>query len=139
MTSFVLTVFRYDIGPPIFLGLVGCFLIFLGAVFYAVTVCQVIRPERYSNLSVIAAFSMTAYSTAGDDFFSFWFHSKVIYAYGGRTYMSPRTRGRSLYTGYYGLSRQYGSYMGSGRSSSSKLSKISQTTPTKISERDAFV
>lgn len=38
---------RYNIGPPLFLGLVGCFLIFLGAVFYAVTVCYVLRRERY--------------------------------------------------------------------------------------------
>lgn len=38
---------RYDLGPPIFLGLVGCFLIFLGAVLYAVTVCYVLRHERY--------------------------------------------------------------------------------------------
>uniref|UniRef100_A0A8D3B1R3 Claudin n=1 Tax=Scophthalmus maximus TaxID=52904 RepID=A0A8D3B1R3_SCOMX len=37
---------RYDLGPPIFLGLVGCFLILLGSVFYAVTVCRVICPER---------------------------------------------------------------------------------------------
>ncbi|KAM9347297.1 claudin-10-like [Symphorus nematophorus] len=103
-------VLRYDLGPPIFLGLVGCFFILLGAMFYAVTVCRVLCPE-----------------------------SKVIYAYGGGTYMAPRSRGRTLYTGYYRPSRLYGSYMGSGRSGSSKISKISQTTPTKNSERDAFV
>lgn len=103
-------VLRYDLGPPIFLGLVGCFFIFLGAVFYAVTVCRVICPE-----------------------------SKVVYAYGGGTYMAPRSRGRTLYTGYYRPSRVYGSYMGSGQSSSSKISKLSQTTPTKNSDRDAFV
>nr|XP_046259918.1 claudin-10 [Scatophagus argus] len=103
-------VLRYDLGPPIFLGLVGCFLIFLGTVLYAVTVCRVICPE-----------------------------STVIYAYGGGTYMAPRSRGRNLFTGYYGPSRQYGSYMGSRQSSSSKISKISKTTPTKNSERDAFV
>ncbi|XP_035459717.1 claudin-10 isoform X1 [Scophthalmus maximus] len=102
-------VLRYDLGPPIFLGLVGCFLILLGSVFYAVTVCRVICPE-----------------------------SKVVYAYQGGTYMVPRSRGRT-YTGYYKPSLQYGSYLGSGRSSSSKISKLSQTTPTKISERDAFV
>ncbi|XP_018529076.1 claudin-10 [Lates calcarifer] len=103
-------VLRYDLGPPIFLGLVGCFLIYLGAVFYAVTVCQVIFPE-----------------------------SKVVHAYGGGgTYMVPRSRGRT-YTGYYRPSRQYGSYLGSRQSRSSRISKISQTTPTKISERDAFV
>ncbi|XP_029386698.1 claudin-10-like [Echeneis naucrates] len=99
-------VLRYDLGPPIFLGLVGCFLILVGAMFYAVTVYRVIFPE-----------------------------SKVIYAYGDGTYMSPGTRGQT-YAGYYG---QYGSYLGSGRSSSSKISKLSQTTPTKMSERDAFV
>lgn len=51
--------------------------------------------------------------------------------------MYPRTRG--LYTGYYRPSKLYGTYMGSRLSSSSKISKISQTTPTKVSERDAFV
>lgn len=65
--------------------------------------------------------------------------SKVVYAYGGGTYMDPRYRGRTLYTGYYRPSRLYGSYMGSGRSGSSRISKISQTTPTKRSDRDAFV
>ncbi|XP_029979899.1 claudin-10-like [Sphaeramia orbicularis] len=103
-------VLRYDLGPPIFLGLVGCFLIILGAVLYAATVYQIIFPE-----------------------------SKVIYAYGSRTYMDPRSRGRSMYTGYYRPSRQYGYYMGSGKSSSSKISNISQTTPEKLSQRDAFV
>ncbi|XP_067459754.1 claudin 10-like 2 [Thunnus thynnus] len=108
-------VLRYDLGPPIFLGLVGCFFILLGAVFYAVTVYRVICPERYSN-------------------------SSMVYDYGGGTYMAPRSRGRTLYTGYYRPSRQYGSYyIDSGRSSSSKISKLSQTTPDKISERDAFV
>lgn len=53
--------------------------------------------------------------------------------------MYPRTRGRSLYTGYYRPSKLYGTYMGSRLSNSSKISKISQTTPTKVSERDAFV
>lgn len=103
-------VLRYDIGPPVFLGLVGCFLIFLGAVFYAVTVYYVLRRE-----------------------------SPVVYEYGGGTYMYPRTRGRSLYTGYYRPSKLYGTYMGSRLSNSSKISKISATTPTKVSERDAFV
>lgn len=103
-------VLRYDLGPPLFLGLVGCFLIFLGAVMYAVTVFRVICPK-----------------------------SQVVYAYGGGTYMNPRSRGRTLYTGYYRPAGQYASYMGSGRSSSSKISKLSQTTPTKNSLRDAFV
>ncbi|KAM3861878.1 claudin-10-like [Diretmus argenteus] len=101
---------RYDIGTPIFLGLVGSFFILLGAVLYAATVYRVIFTE-----------------------------SQVTYAYGPRTYMAPGTRGRTLYTGYYRPSRQYGSYMGSGRSSSSKISKLSQTTPEKMSQRDAFV
>lgn len=65
--------------------------------------------------------------------------SQVVYAYGRGTYMDPRSRGRTLYTGYYGASRLYGSYMGSRRSGSSRISKISQTTPTKKSDRDAFV
>ncbi|XP_023128211.1 claudin-10 [Amphiprion ocellaris] len=103
-------VLRYDLGPPIFLGLVGSFFILLGAVFYAVTVCNVICPE-----------------------------SKVVEVYGGRTYMAPFSRGRTLYAGYYGRSGQYGTYYGSGRSSNSKISRLSQTTPTKTSERDAFV
>ncbi|XP_078118098.1 claudin-10-like [Sander vitreus] len=101
---------RYDLGNPIFLGLVGCFLILLGAVLYSVTVYRVLCPE-----------------------------SELDYAYGGGTYMAPRSRGRTLYTGYYKPSRQNGSYMGSGPYTSSKISKLSQTTPTKISERDAFV
>ncbi|KAM8856288.1 claudin-10-like [Spinachia spinachia] len=103
-------VLRYDLGPPIFLGLVGCFLILLGGVFYAVTVYRVILPE-----------------------------SKVVNAYGGGTYMTPRSRGRTRYTGYYRPYRQYGLYGGSEPSKSSKISKLSQTTPTKMSERDAFV
>ncbi|KAM4731177.1 claudin-10-like [Anableps anableps] len=86
---------RYDLGPPIFLGLVGCFLIFFGAVLYAVTVIRVICPDR-----------------------------RVIEVYGGPTYIPPAYRGRSLYTGYYEPSRLYGSYV-SGRSSSkiSRLSQ----------------
>ncbi|KAK5920872.1 hypothetical protein CgunFtcFv8_024629 [Champsocephalus gunnari] len=111
-TTFAATVgpgvLRYDLGPPIFLGLVGCFLILLGALFYAVTVYRVIFPERQ------------------------------VYE-GGGTYMAPRSRGRTLYTGYYKPPMQYGSYMGSRPSNSSRISKLSQTTPTKLSERDAFV
>ncbi|XP_013878746.1 claudin-10 isoform X1 [Austrofundulus limnaeus] len=41
---------RYDLGPPIFLGLVGCFLIMFGAVLYAVTVFRVVYPESGSGL-----------------------------------------------------------------------------------------
>ncbi|XP_034742301.1 claudin-10 [Etheostoma cragini] len=100
---------KSDLGIPIFLGLVGCLFILLGAVLYAVTVYRVLCPE-----------------------------SEVDYAYGGGKYMAPRSRERTLYTGYY-KSRQNGSYMGSGPSTSSKISKLSQTRPTKISERDAFV
>lgn len=48
-----LTISRYDLGTPLFLGLVGCFLILLGVVFYAATVYRVIFPERYSNSSSI--------------------------------------------------------------------------------------
>ncbi|XP_029968697.1 claudin 10-like 2 isoform X1 [Salarias fasciatus] len=106
-------VLRYDLGPPIFLGLVGAFLIMFGAVLYAVTVCRVICPQ-----------------------------SRVveIYGGGGRTYMAPYSRGRTLYNGYYRPSRQYDSYYyGSRRSNSSKISKLSQTAPTKLSDRDAFV
>ncbi|XP_028290987.1 claudin 10-like 2 [Gouania willdenowi] len=103
-------VLRYDLGPPIFLGLVGTFLIYLGAVLYAVTVWRVICPQ-----------------------------SKAVEVYGGKTYMAPYSRGRTLYTGYYRPSGQYESYYGSGRNNSSKISKLSQTTPTKLSDRDAFV
>ncbi|XP_005799389.1 claudin-10-like [Xiphophorus maculatus] len=78
---------RYDLGPPIFLGLVGCFLIYFGAVLYAVTVIKVIYPDR-----------------------------KVMEVYGRPTYMPSSYKGRSLYTGYYEPSRLYGSYT-SGRSS----------------------
>ncbi|XP_077392270.1 claudin 10-like 2 isoform X2 [Festucalex cinctus] len=102
---------RYDLGPPIFLGLVGSFFILLGALFYAVTVFRVVIPK-----------------------------SQVIYAYGGGTSMDPRLRGRSMYTGgYYRPNRLYGTYYGSARSSSSKISKLSATTPEKFSARDAFV
>lgn len=103
-------VLRYDLGPPIFLGLVGSFLILLGALFYAVTVFRVFCPK-----------------------------STVVYAYGGGTYMDPRSRGRSLYTRHNKRYRQYGYYAGSGQSSSSKISRLSQTTPMKMSERDEFV
>ncbi|XP_047457182.1 claudin-10 [Mugil cephalus] len=102
-------VLRYDLGPPLFLGLVGSFLIMLGALLYAVTVFRVMCRE-----------------------------SNVAEIYGGGTYMAPASRGRTLYTGYYGPSGLYGSYL-SGGSSSSKISKLSQATPTNISERDAFV
>lgn len=101
-------VLRYDLGPPIFLGLVGCFLILFGAVLYAVTVFRVICPK-----------------------------SQVVNVYGTRTYMDPRSTGRT-YTGYYRPSRQYGNYMGSRKSNSSKISMLSRTTE-KISQRDAFV
>ncbi|XP_061697451.1 claudin 10-like 2 [Syngnathoides biaculeatus] len=103
-------VLRYDLGPPIFLGLVGCFLILTGSLFYAATVFRVLIPKR-----------------------------QVIYAYRGGTYMDPRSRGRTAYTGYYGPNRLYGTYYGSGRSGSSKISKLSATTPERFSERDAFV
>ncbi|XP_017278137.1 claudin-10 [Kryptolebias marmoratus] len=99
---------RYDLGPPIFLGLVGCFLIMFGAVLYAVTVFRVVYTER-----------------------------KLVPVYSGRMYAPEVPRGRSLYTGYYDPSRLYGTYIGSGRSS--KISRLSQSTPTRLSERDAFV
>ncbi|XP_043986806.1 claudin-10 [Gambusia affinis] len=92
---------RYELGPPVFLGLVGCFLIFGGAVLYAVTVIKVIYPDR-----------------------------KVMEVYGRPTYMPPSYRGRSLYTGYYEPSRLYGSYS-SGRSSIkiSRLSQATPKLP----------
>ncbi|XP_072300706.1 claudin 10-like 2 [Eucyclogobius newberryi] len=105
-------VLKYDLGPPIFLGLVGCFLILFGAVLYAVTVFRVIFPKR-----------------------------DVLNVYGTNVYAAPRSRNRSVYAGYSGYyrpSRQYGYYMGSGRSSSSKVSMLSRTTE-KLSQRDAFV
>uniref|UniRef100_A0A665TEP5 Claudin n=1 Tax=Echeneis naucrates TaxID=173247 RepID=A0A665TEP5_ECHNA len=49
---------EYDLGPPIFLGLVGCFLILVGAMFYAVTVYRVIFPERYPNYLSSSFFSL---------------------------------------------------------------------------------
>ncbi len=60
MTSYILCNHRYDLGTPIFLGLVGCFLIFVGAVFYGVTVCQVIFSERYINSSNFSYFPVIA-------------------------------------------------------------------------------
>ncbi|XP_037553210.1 claudin-10-like [Nematolebias whitei] len=99
---------RYELGPPLFLGLVGCFLIMFGALLYAVTVFRVVYSER-----------------------------KVIPVYGGSTYAPAGSRRKSLYT-RYDPSRLYGTYVGSGRSSS-KISRISQSTTTRVSERDAFV
>uniref|UniRef100_A0A3Q3JBE1 Claudin n=1 Tax=Monopterus albus TaxID=43700 RepID=A0A3Q3JBE1_MONAL len=40
---------RYNVGPPIFVGFAACIFIFVGALLYAVTVFQVICPERYLN------------------------------------------------------------------------------------------
>ncbi|KAG9335555.1 hypothetical protein JZ751_004458 [Albula glossodonta] len=108
------TALRYDIGTPLFLGLVGSFLILVGAVFYAVTVIKVLCPEP-----------------------------KVVYA--SRSYVTPRTRSRTLYTGYYQTSRQSRASRESRRSTlsseskSSEFSNISQITDEKISDRDAFV
>ncbi|RVE57936.1 hypothetical protein OJAV_G00204300 [Oryzias javanicus] len=100
-------VLKYDLGPPIFLGLVGCFLIFFGAVLYAVTVFRVVYPKRSGAQTI-----------------------------GGGTYMVPLSRGKSMYAGY-NPSRMY-EYYSSGRTTS-QLSRLSETIPTKISERDAFV
>ncbi|XP_055086830.1 claudin-10-like isoform X2 [Periophthalmus magnuspinnatus] len=72
-------VLRYDLGPPIFLGLVGCFLIYFGAILYAVTVFRVIFPKR-----------------------------DIVN--GANTYAAPRSRGRSMYTGYYRPSRHSQKY-----------------------------
>ncbi|XP_014028429.1 claudin 10-like 2 [Salmo salar] len=105
-------ILKYDLGPPIFIGLVGSFCILLGAILYAVTVYKVLFPK-----------------------------ATVVLAHGGpgtRTYMASRAEDRTLYTGYYRPPRQYRSY-GSGISSSSKLTRISQITPEKLSDRDAFV
>ncbi|KAJ8389755.1 hypothetical protein AAFF_G00114610 [Aldrovandia affinis] len=113
------TTLRYDIGTPLFLGLVGSFLILVGAVFYLFTVLRVIFPK-----------------------------TKVVYAYTSRSYVTPRTRSRTLYTGYYRPSRQSRrsresresrqSTLSTG-SKSSEFSNISQITDEKISDRDAFV
>ncbi|KAJ8255618.1 hypothetical protein COCON_G00194820 [Conger conger] len=102
------TSLRYDIGTPLFLGLVGSFLILTGAVFYLVTVYRVILPEP-----------------------------KVVYA--SKSYATPRTRSRTLYTGYYRPSQQSQRSTLSSESKSSELSNISQITDEKISDRDAFV
>ncbi|XP_041858165.1 claudin-10 [Melanotaenia boesemani] len=96
----------YELGAPIFLGLVGCFLINLGAVLYAVTVSRIFCPGR-----------------------------REVQVYRGGT---PASRERSLYARYYHPSRMYGTYVGSGRSSS-KISRLSQTTAISLSERDSFV
>ncbi|KAM9342761.1 claudin 10-like 2 [Pholidichthys leucotaenia] len=103
-------VLRYDLGPPIFLGLVGSFLILFGAVLYAVTVYYIIFRE-----------------------------TRVVQVYGGHTYMAPVSKGRTMYSGYYRPTGLYESDYYSARSKSSQPSALSQTTPTKISDRDAFV
>ncbi|XP_026232490.1 claudin-10 isoform X2 [Anabas testudineus] len=46
-TIFSPTLLRYDIGPPIFLGLVGSVFILFGAVLYSVTVFRSFCPERW--------------------------------------------------------------------------------------------
>lgn len=79
---------RYDLGNPIFLGLVGSFLILLGAILYAITVFREVFPKR-----------------------------AAAYVNGTRTYADPWSRGRSLYTGYYRPSGQYENYLGSSNSS----------------------
>ncbi|XP_062312657.1 claudin 10-like 2 [Osmerus eperlanus] len=103
----------YDLGEPVFLGLVASFFILLGAILYAVTVYRILFPKSPENGN------------------------------GTQTYMAARSRGQTLYNGTYRpsrlYSRQYGSYKGSGRSSSYQLSTISKTSIEKMSERDAFV
>ncbi|XP_010893161.2 claudin-10 [Esox lucius] len=103
---------QYNLGTPIFLGLVGSGFIVLGAILYAVTVYKVVFPK-----------------------------TSVVNAYGGpgaQPNMAPLSEGRIANTGYYVPPRQYGSN-GLGRSSNSKLTRISQITPEKLSDRDAFV
>lgn len=104
------TSLRYDIGTPLFLGLVGSFLILVGAVFYLVTVFRILFPEP-----------------------------KVVYTNASKSYVTPRTRSRTLYTGYYRPSRQSQRSTLSSETKSSDLSNISQITDEKISDRDAFV
>ncbi|XP_028992859.1 claudin-10 [Betta splendens] len=93
------TFLRYDVGTPIFLGLVGSCFILLGAVLYAATVFRAFSPE-----------------------------SEVVYASQG-AYTFPRTRGQTLYSRAYRYSRQQGSYKGSRRVSASKISNLSRSTP----------
>ncbi|KAM6957972.1 claudin-10-like [Tautogolabrus adspersus] len=40
---------RYELGPPLYLGLVGCFLIFLGCTVHCATACRVIQYERQKS------------------------------------------------------------------------------------------
>ncbi|CAL8268146.1 unnamed protein product [Lota lota] len=101
---------RYDLGEPIFLGLVGSFLVLFGAILYAATVFRVVCPKRTE-----------------------------VHVDGTRTYVDPRPRGKSLHTGYYRPSRQHGTHVGPGRSQSSRILNLSQTTAEKLSQRDAFV
>lgn len=60
ISNYILIYSRYELGPPIFVGLVGCLFILLGAVLYTVTVYQVICPERYSNSSIFTLFPVAA-------------------------------------------------------------------------------
>ncbi|KAL0963884.1 hypothetical protein UPYG_G00314850 [Umbra pygmaea] len=101
---------QYRIGTPIFLGLVGAGLIVIGAILYAVTVYRVLFPKTSVG------------NTNG----------------GTQADVVPRTARRTIKPGYYSHPRLYGSN-GSGRTISSKLSRISQITPAKLEHRDSFV
>uniref|UniRef100_A0A669BPY0 Claudin n=1 Tax=Oreochromis niloticus TaxID=8128 RepID=A0A669BPY0_ORENI len=55
---------KYELGPPVFLGLAGCFFILVGAVLYAVTVYKVIRRGRYLNYSTLIPFLVSTTTTS---------------------------------------------------------------------------
>ncbi|KAM6934034.1 claudin-7-like [Xenentodon cancila] len=60
----------------------------------------------------------------------------VVQDYSGGTYVAPGSGRRTLYTGF-NPSKLYRTSVGSGQSS--KISRLSQTPQTRLSERDAFV
>ncbi|XP_018599181.1 claudin-10-like [Scleropages formosus] len=121
-TNFDPYALQYVIGAPLFLGLVGSFFIVLGSVLYAVTVFRSISRK-----------------------------SGRVHIYESRTYATPRSRGRTLYSGYYMQSRpsQFSQYSRpyrnstySGKSRSSKISQfssVSRIEDKKMLDRDTFV
>ncbi|XP_023661380.1 claudin 10-like 2 isoform X1 [Paramormyrops kingsleyae] len=107
------TALRYSLGTPIFLGLVGSFLIIGGSILYAIAVMKSLFPEKSKF------YNSRPYTNQQS-------RSRTLYA--GYYGQSRQSQSR--------LSRHS---MKSGVSKSSQVSTISQIEDRKISERDAFV
>ncbi|KAL4635765.1 claudin-10-like [Arapaima gigas] len=113
---------QYSVGAPLLLGLAGSFLIVFGSILYAVTVVQSVCPK-----------------------------SERAHIYQSRTYTTPRSRGRTLYSENYVQSRpsqfpqhsrqsRYSRYSGKSiGSKGSQFSSVSWTEDEKMLGRDTFV